>query len=365
MTRPIVITGGGTGGHLFPMVAIAEALERAGVARVDLRFVASRRGPDATLLAPSGVTTTLLPGRGLARRLGARAAARNAAALWGLGRAAATALRLFARWRPAAVVSVGGYASVAATLAARLTRTPLVLVEMDARPLASHTVAARAAVRRCTAFASDDPRAVVTGAPLRDAIEHLVRAPVAARHAAGSRWRVVVMTGSLGASSVNRAVVGLAERWRDRDDVAITHVTGARDAAACAAAWSARPDDRLDYTQVAFGDMAALWPTCDLAVTRAGAITLAELARLAVPAVLVPLAGAPGNHQVHNARDVAAAGAAVVIDDAELTPATLAAALDRLLDPTTLAAMEGAMGARGRAGAADAVAREVLAVVRG
>lgn len=365
MTRPIVITGGGTGGHLFPMVAIAEALERAGVARADLRFVASRRGPDATLLAPADVATTLLPGRGLARRPSARNIARNVAALLGLGVAAATALRLFARWRPAAVVSVGGYASVAATVAARLTRTPIVLVEMDARPLASHRLAARAAVRRCTAFASDDPRAVVTGAPLRDGIEHLVRAPVTERHVAGTRWRIVVMTGSLGASSVNRAVVGLAERWRDRDDVAITHVTGPRDAPMCVSAWHARPGDRLEYTQVAFADMTTLWPTCDLAVTRAGAITLAELARLAIPAVLVPLPGAPGDHQVHNARDVAAAGAAVVLDDAALTPASLAEAIDHLLDPATLATMETAMGARGRAGAADAIAREVLAVVRG
>jgi UDP-N-acetylglucosamine--N-acetylmuramyl-(pentapeptide) pyrophosphoryl-undecaprenol N-acetylglucosamine transferase len=365
VARPIVIAGGGTGGHLFPMVAIAEALQRAGVQREDLRFVAARRGPDRRILAPTGVPATYLSGRGIARSVAPRAVLQNLGATLGLAAAALIAVVKFAAWRPRAVVSVGGYAAVAAGVAARVTRSPLVLVELDARPLASHRLAQRSAVRRCVAFASDDPREVVTGAPLRDSIETLVRLPLAARHVDGTSWRIVVMTGSLGARSVNRAVVALASAWRDRDDLDITHVTGERDAALCAAAWTPRSTDRLSYRQVAFVDMATLWPTCDLAVTRAGAMTLAELARLAIPAVLVPLPGAPGDHQGHNARDVAATGAAVVIADADLTVSSLGDALDATVRVDVLGPMEDAMGARGRAGAADAIAREVVAVARG
>lgn len=365
MTRPIVIAGGGTGGHLFPMIAVAEALERTGVAPEDLRFVAARRGPDRRLLASTRVPATFLSGRGLARSISPRALLANAGAVAGLGAATLVATARFARWRPRAVVSVGGYAAVAADLAARATHVPLVLVEMDARPLASHRLVERTAVRRCTAFASEDPRAVVTGAPLRDAIEGLTRLPVATRHHDHDRWQVVVMTGSLGSGSVNRAVVALATTWRARGDLAITHVTGERDADLCAAAWTPSPTDALVYRQVAFANMATLWPTCDLAITRAGAMTLAELARLSIPAILVPLPTSPGDHQVHNAREVEAAGAAVVLRDADLSATVLGDHIDATLRLGVLAPMEGAMGARGHAGAADAIAREVLAVARG
>lgn len=364
MARPIVIAGGGTGGHVFPMAAIAEALQATGEAAGALVFVGSRRGQEDRL-APSGVALVRLPGRGVRRSMAPTDLMSNVAAVLGLVAACFAAVALFARWRPRAVVSVGGYASLAADVAAVALRRPLVLVDFDATPGATHRLVARFAAARCTAF--PQPGATVTGAPLRQSILAVDRAPVSTRRASepGTRWRIVVMTGSLGARSVNRAVIELAERWRDRGDVQIHHVTGTRDAALCATAWHPRPTDALAYRQEPFVDMAGAWATCDLAVCRAGALTVAELTALGVPSVLVPLPGAPGDHQRFNAEAVAAAGGAVVVADNQLSGATLAAAIEPLLSATALTEMESGAKSLGRRDGAAAIARVVAAVARG
>jgi UDP-N-acetylglucosamine--N-acetylmuramyl-(pentapeptide) pyrophosphoryl-undecaprenol N-acetylglucosamine transferase len=118
MTKPIVITGGGTGGHVFPMLAIAEQLRLLGVSPSRLRYVGSRRGQEATLLAGDPVALTLLPGRGLRRSFARADLGSNVVAITELVGAISAALFKTGKWRPAVVVSVGGYASFAASLAA-------------------------------------------------------------------------------------------------------------------------------------------------------------------------------------------------------------------------------------------------------
>lgn len=368
MNGPIVITGGGTGGHVYPMQAIAEQLEKLGVSVTRLRFVGSRRGQEATLLASGPIALTLLPGRGVRRSLSLASLARNAVAVAGLTWAAAVALVKVGRWRPSVVVSVGGYASFATSLAAVVWRRPLVLVEFDATPGAAQRILARFAARRCTAFESNVPRSVTTGAPLREAIASLDRSDAArqvARHSAAppidqQRSVVVVMTGSLGARRVNDVVSALAALWSARADRTLVHVTGRRDFANVS---RARPDvTALDYRIVDFADMTQLWSICDVALCRSGAITIAELTALAIPSVLVPLPGAPGDHQTKNAQALARAGGAKVIRDADLTAQTLARVLDETLVPSELARMSRSAGSLGRRDAAQAIAREVLAV---
>jgi UDP-N-acetylglucosamine--N-acetylmuramyl-(pentapeptide) pyrophosphoryl-undecaprenol N-acetylglucosamine transferase len=124
------------------------------------------------------------------------------------------------------------------------------------------------------------------------------------------------MTGSLGATSVNRAVSALAHQWRDRTDVSLVHVTGRRDFADIAA--RAPENCELDYRVVDFADMSTLWRVADVAVCRAGAATVAELDALDIPAVVVPLPGAPGDHQMANAKALATTGRAIVIADADV-----------------------------------------------
>src|SRR3984957_13500040 len=183
MPGPIVITGGGTGGHIFPMEAVADQLRAFGVDPRDLRFVGSRRGQESSLLAASDVALTLLPGRGFRRSLRVDALARNLGAAGSLLAAVGLALANVRRWRPSVVVSLGGYASFATTFAAVLWRRPLVLVELDAEPGAAQRLFTRFASARCCAFPSSDPKAVVTGTPLRESIVSLDRSPEARRAA--------------------------------------------------------------------------------------------------------------------------------------------------------------------------------------
>ncbi len=368
MTGPIVITGGGTGGHIFPMAAIAERLMALGIGANDVRFVGSRRGQESTLLGSGENVLTRLPGRGLQRSLAPRALGANVGALAGLAGAFVAALVAVGRWRPSVVVSVGGYASLATSLAAIVWRRPLVLVEFDATPGATHRLLGRFATRRCSAFPSNDPSTVVTGAPLRDAIVAIDRSPsgrLAARDLMvppidERRLVVVVMTGSLGSTSVNRAVSDLAARWSDRHDRTLIHVAGRRDFASIDAR---RPATHgLDYRVEEFADMARLWAVADVAVCRAGALTVAELAALMIPSILVPLPGAPGDHQGLNARAMVAVGGARVVDDGACTGQLLATTLDEIADVAVRDTMARGAGSLARVDAATAIAHVVLQV---
>lgn len=367
MKGPIVITGGGTGGHIFPMQAIAEQLEARGLEPAQLRYVGSRRGQESHLLAGAPIALTLLPGRGIQRSISPRAIWDNVRALWGLGAALAMALVNVAKWRPSVVVSVGGYASFAVSFAALLWRRPLVLVELDATPGAVHRVLGRFARVRCTGFASSEPRTVFTGVPLRDSILSLDRGDAARALAreeqvppiGPSRRVVVVMTGSLGASSVNRAVSALAQRWSARDDLTLIHVTGRRDYQEVLASRPALGE--LDYRVVEFADMSRLWVLCDLAICRAGATTVAELTALGIASVLVPLPGAPGDHQSKNADALVQAGAAKVLADRDCTASALAALVDEVLD-SSLEKMGAAALGLGRRDANEEIARVVAEV---
>jgi UDP-N-acetylglucosamine:LPS N-acetylglucosamine transferase len=368
MSRPVVITGGGTGGHVFPMTAIAEALGEGGVPSTDLRFVGSRRGQEAQLLANGEVPLTLLPGRGLRRSLRAGDLARNLIGAAGLLAACCVAAWKLRRWRASAVVSVGGYASFAVALAAVLWRCPLILVEFDAEPGAAQRLLRRFAAARCCAFPTSGANVIVTGAPLREAIETVDRSAGArarARAAASppiepARAVVVVMTGSLGSGRVNAAVRELAELWSSRRDRTLIHVTGRRDYLEYLAL---KPETEwLDYRVLAFGDMVELWSLADVAVCRAGAITVAELTALSIPSILVPLPGAPHDHQTKNAHTVVAAGGAVLLRDDACTGAALADRLEEMMSPERLSAMAAAAGALARPRAADAIAAVIIDV---
>jgi UDP-N-acetylglucosamine--N-acetylmuramyl-(pentapeptide) pyrophosphoryl-undecaprenol N-acetylglucosamine transferase len=368
MAGPIVITGGGTGGHIFPMEAIADQLRLGGVDAGDLRFVGSRRGQESALLGDGGIALTLLPGRGLRRALRLDALVENLGAAAALGAALVIALVKVRQWRPSVVVSLGGYASFATAFAAVLWRRPLVLVELDAEPGAAQRLFTRHARARCCAFPTNDPRAVVTGTPLRErivAVDRSSGAVGAARQAFDppideARLVVVVMTGSLGSTTVNRAVSDLAQRWSSRRDRAIIHVAGRRDVAWVRAHTPAL--DGLDYRVLEFGDMAELWALCDVAICRAGASSVAELTTLKIPSVLVPLPRAPGDHQMKNALAVVEAGGARLVLDAECTGAKLDDVLASISTPEALASMADAAGTLGRRDAAASIASVVAEV---
>ncbi len=368
--RYALVAGGGTAGHLQPALAIAEALVDAGHRRDSIEFVGSTHGQDRSTLEGRGFPFTLLPGRGIVRSLAPRDVGGNLASLAGLVAASVRGIGLVGRTRPRVVVSVGGYASLAATTGAVVLGVPLVLVNVDAVPGAANRLFGRFAKASAVGWAETPlPRAVVTGTPVRDEILGVRRdddGRRAARALLGlppDRLTVAAFGGSLGARHLNRVVDDLAVRWKDRDDRSIYHIVGRRD-------WDERNDDGpgpgLRVARVPYEErMAAVYAAADVVVCRAGAMTVAELAVSGVPSVLVPLPGAPGDHQTANARVLERAGAAVVVADGALDAGVLDEVLDGLLaDPARLLAMGHAALGVGRRDAAAAGAAVVEANAR-
>jgi len=374
--RFALVAGGGTAGHLQPALAVARALvAEHGPASVEM--VGSRRGLERAVLVESELPVTLLPGRGISRRFSAPALVDNALALAGLVVAWFEALVVVANRRPRVVVAVGGYACVPVALAAVVFRVPVVLVNVDAVPGAANRLVGRFAKAVAVAWPGTPlARSAVTGAPVRPEVLAAV-APASGREPGAGpdpaarvaldvpagRLLVAAVGGSLGARRVNEAVLDLAAAWADRGDLALYHVVGRRDADWVAQKAPVAADGRetpgaLWYRQVPYEEhMERVYSAADLVVSRAGGMTVAEIALIGVPAVLVPLPGAPGDHQTANARILVDAGAAVLVGDAACTGARLAAEIEALVaEPGRLGAMAKAAATLGHPGATVAIA---------
>jgi UDP-N-acetylglucosamine--N-acetylmuramyl-(pentapeptide) pyrophosphoryl-undecaprenol N-acetylglucosamine transferase len=362
-----VVTGGGTSGHVLPALAVAEALVDAGHPRESVHYVGTERGVETRLVPPTGFPHTFLDVAGLQRSLTPASVWRNLALPLRVWRSVRAAKRLLRGLQPQVVVNLGGYGSFPATWAARRLRIPYVVVSYDRRPgLVSKLMAPRAAVCAVAFEGSSLPHAEHTGAPVRGELVRLDR--TAAREAAreelglpADRFVVGVVCGSLGAAAVNEAVAGMVERLGERTDLAVYHVVGDRflDRAAPAREGAAG----ILYRVIGYEQrMASLYAAADLLVTRAGAGTIAELATVGVPAIVVPWPGAAENHQVDNAKVLSDRGAAVLIEQADLSVERLVAEIERYLaDPAALAEL----AARARAeGAAHRSGRLVQVVER-
>jgi undecaprenyldiphospho-muramoylpentapeptide beta-N-acetylglucosaminyltransferase len=365
-----LIAGGGTSGHVQPALAIARALVDRGHARASLELVGSERGVEARLVPAAGFELTLLPGRGLQRRLSLQ----NVRSLLALALACYRAWRLVGRRRPQVVISVGGYASVPCALAALARRVPVIVAEQNARPGAANRLVGRFAKACAVSFPGTPlPRAVVTGNPVRAEVLAIDRA----RDAEAARTKldvepgrrmVLIFGGSLGALRINRAAVEAARRWAGRSDLHVRHVVGSRD-------WDeitgggppVPPGALLRYEALAYDDdMPTSLAAADVAVCRSGASTSFELLAAGLPAVVVPSPFVTADHQTANARFLAAAGAAVVVPDAELDGGRLADEVEALLGaPDRLAAMAAAAKAAARPHAADEIAALAEAHARG
>ncbi|HCB34822.1 MAG TPA: hypothetical protein DEP69_06710 [Acidimicrobiaceae bacterium] len=338
----VFVAGGGTAGHLVPGIAVAEALASSGVPRDQIHFVGSARGIDSRMVPAAGFTLTALPGRGLERR---RLSRQNAAAVRQLLVGIWRGIRLVRAERPAVVLSLGGYAALPASVGAVLWRVPLVLAEQNAAASAANRLLSRFARAAAVPVAGTGlRREVVTGNPVRRQVLDAARrrAGAAGSGAAEPGKVVVVFGGSLGSLRINTAVWDalalLAARGSPPASAAdalagvagplhLHHVVGERD-------WEARPEPArhargsrgtqltpsLTYRAVAYDDdLPRAMAAADLVVCRAGGSTVAELSVLRTPAVLVPLPGAPGDHQTRNAEALAAEADARIVPDAELT----------------------------------------------
>ncbi len=346
-----LITGGGTGGHVYPALALAHELTRRGHPPESIRFVGAERGLEARAVPKAGFGIDLLPGRGLRRSLSVtnlRAALESLVALF-------KAFRIVGRLRPRVVVGVGGYASLPTLVAARMRRVPTVVHEQNAAPGLANRIAVRLGARPAVSLPDTPLRgAVLTGNPVRHEILGVDR------HVDPSRPVVTVVGGSLGARRLNDTALGLYDRWRDREDLRIRHVSGPGDYDRCAERLAdlRRPDDALDYGLVRYEErMDELYSTTSLALSRAGAVTVAELLAAGVPSVLVPFPAATADHQERNARVVASAGAALMVADEDCEADRIGPLASELLaQPARLEAMSRAAGSIARRDAAERLA---------
>lgn len=356
----IIIAGGGTGGHLYPGLAVAEVLRAEGA---EVLFVGTARGIEARAVPAAGFPLELLQVSGLVR-MGWQQTMRGLGKLPGAGRAS---LRLVRRFRPDVVLGVGGYASGPLVLAAALARVPTALQEQNSVPGRTNRWLGRFARRVFLGFEAAAPyfrpgRCVTTGNPVRASF--LASAHARAESASDGRLRLLVVGGSQGARAVNELVVGAVPLLVSRGlDLAVVHQAGAADAERVTAAYAAAGLTSVVEVRPFIEDMATAYHRADLVVGRAGALTLAELAVVGRPALLIPLPTAAHDHQAHNAAAFAAAGAAVIMAQATATSASLAEALHALLvDGERRSAMARAMAALARPDAARAVAAGLRAL---
>ena len=347
----ILICGGGTGGHVYPALALADELVARGTPRTSIQFVGANRGIEGEAVPAAGYEIALLPGRGLQRSFTGRALAQNLRTVLDTGRAFVAAHALIGRLRPSIVVGVGGYASLPGVVATRLRRIPVVVHESDAHPGLANRIAVALGARPAVSLPGTPLRgAVVTGNPIRPGIAEVQLAPVVPA-------LVAVVGGSLGARRINQATLALADasrtprrrrhppcQWRTR----LRRVSTATVRVACTArrvAVSTRALRGSDGHVVCRRQ-------CD-GHPRRRDDGRARRGRDAVSVGATP--DAPGDHQTKNAEVFAAAGAAVLVPDEELDGARLRRELDELLaDPVRLARMSDAARGLGRV---DATAR--------
>ncbi len=360
-----VIAGGGTAGHVVPGLAIAEELVRRGVPRSGVHYVGSARGIEQRLVPDAGFPLTVLPGRGIQRRF----TFQNVRAALGIISAFLTSVRLLGKLRPSVVIGLGGYASVPCAVAAGLLRIPLVVAEQNAVPGAANRLASRFAKACAVSFPDTDlARPTLTGNPVRSEVLAVDRDTQRdeARQLLGvseGRKLLAVFGGSLGARRINEALFEAASGWVDRPDLSIRHVAGDRDFDDLQSRLPVAAADQLEFRLIRYeDDMPSVYAAADLVLCRSGASSVAEVAVAGVPSILIPLPGAPGDHQTANARALAANGAARIVPDSELDGDRLRSEVESLLaDGDGLAAMSVAAKNFSRRNAAEAVVDLVVA----
>jgi UDP-N-acetylglucosamine--N-acetylmuramyl-(pentapeptide) pyrophosphoryl-undecaprenol N-acetylglucosamine transferase len=362
----LLIAGGGTGGHIYPALAVARSL-RARPEGADLHWLGGHRGLEGGIVPAAGIPLQRLVLRSL------RSVEANAHAVLDPLRLAASvpqAAAILAAHRPAAIFTTGGYVAVPVLMAAAPLGIPVVLWEGNVVPGRAVRATARLADALAVSFgatcaalggASSGRPCYVTGTPIRDT-RGVERGAARTRLGIPSDMRVLlIFGGSQAVRRFNAAVAGALPRLVER--VAVIHVTGDDGYAPALAGREALPDAlRARYQPHPFlrEDMLSALAAADLVVGRAGSSTLAEVTALGLPMVVVPYPHAAG-HQRANARELVAAGAARLVDDEAFDADALLAAAAILEDPDTHLAMSDAARELGRPRAADAVADLVLA----
>ncbi|UCC55339.1 MAG: undecaprenyldiphospho-muramoylpentapeptide beta-N-acetylglucosaminyltransferase [Gammaproteobacteria bacterium] len=320
--RPVLIMAGGTGGHVFPALAVANELTALGV---PVSWLGTRQGLEARVVPAAGyslatIRVSALRGKGLLRKF--LAPVMLSLALW-------QTLMVFLRLRPAAVLGMGGFVAGPGGVTAWLLRRPLLIHEQNAIPGNTNRLLAPLARRIMEGFPGSFPagrHALHTGNPVRADIIALP-SPEKRFTRRDAALRLLIVGGSLGAQALNKTVPDAISRLPENERPLVHHQTGASGLTAVQASYrNVVSNARIEAF---ISDMAAAYAWADLVVCRAGALTVAELAAAGVGSVLVPFPYAVDDHQTANASYLVRAGAAILVPQTELSATALAEILAR------------------------------------
>ncbi|PYT03295.1 MAG: undecaprenyldiphospho-muramoylpentapeptide beta-N-acetylglucosaminyltransferase [Acidobacteria bacterium] len=355
----VIIAAGGTGGHIFPGVAIAREFKRRDPS-TEILFVGTARGLETRIVPREGFDIELI-------KVGALkgvAVFEKFKSLAELPPSFIAARRILRRFRPGIVIGVGGYSSGPTLLMASLSRIPTMVVEPNAMPGFTNRVLARFVNAAALSFADAQKyfgkRGVVTGNPVRLDFANL------AKKARGERLSVLIFGGSQGARAINQAMIAALPLLASRKDrLAITHQTGESDFETTRLAYAEAGFDDADVKPF-IHDMADQFARADVLICRSGATTVAEVAAAGKAAIFIPFPFATDDHQRKNAEAFERVGAGRVILQKDLTPARLAGELHRLMEqPDEIDRMEEASRGLGRADSTERAVDLAMSLVAG
>lgn len=324
----IVVAGGGTGGHIYPALAIARGfVERHPEAEV--LYVGNNQGMESDIVPREGLPFKGLPGAGLERKL----TLRNLKVLARTGQGFWQALRILKSWQPDVVVGTGGYVCGPVVLAAALSRMPTLIHEQNALPGVTNRILARFVDRVAVTFKDSikyfpsSHKVILTGLPIRTEILRATRAEGLKQLGIADRFLLLSFGGSRGARTINNAMVAVIKQFGGDLRLNILHVTGSMGHAEFLSECSAQGIDLAKTGNVTIVpylyNMQDALAAADLVISRAGAATCAEITALGIPSLLIPYPFAAENHQEHNARALEKEGAAVMVPDRKLNGALL------------------------------------------
>lgn len=343
--RKVILTTGGTGGHIFPAIAVAEVLKDM-FSGIKILFIGSNYGPEAKIAAENGLDFRGLTVRGLLGR-GPKAIP----AAFNLVKALFAARKIIEDFKPEAVAAFGGYASFAPALAAKTTGTPLLVHEQNALCGASNKILSRVADVFCvsqpdTLGARSD--AVLTGNP--------VRAQIRRKNGFSNEKRLLVIGGSQGARGINNFIAANLPVFK-KAGVKIWWQCGENDYESLSKLRDGDPSWRLTPFIANMGDA---YDWADLAVSRAGATSVAELVATGLPAILVPFPAAIRDHQTLNARSLENRGAAIMIKENDLDAAVAERVAGLIKDTAALENMALATASESGESAARRIAAQIV-----
>lgn len=351
-----VIAGGGTAGHLHPGLAVAEALVSSGKKRSEIYFLASDREIDSKLITAANFEFTGLRGKGV----GSNSMASLLVALVLLMKSTTSAWKYISKSKPKVILSLGGFASLPGSIAGLITRTPVILHEQNAVPGRANKLISKWSKKSAVSYPKTGlPRSVHTGNPVRKELFDLNSSDKPLhRDQLGIPLenKVVVATGgSLGSTRINESIIGALVNLKQVANLTIYHIIGSRD-------WDKfkqpLPTHGIDYRAVEYEEqMPIVINSADLIISRAGGSITAEIKLIGVPSILIPLPGAPGDHQTKNAESLVEGGSAVIIPDSECNSERIADEIKGILfDEKRLDDMTNVRSGRPRKNAAECIA---------